>query len=108
HRSRSSTPVPAGAAPPTARGDSGIEKVHGITSGLKKNQLKRLSNLYRRRVPPEAAVTNELARAMAELAAEFGRGVSLLLDRRGRVRTVAVGDAADTPIPRQSGAADTR
>lgn len=85
-----------------------IEKVHGTTSGLKKNQLKRLSNLYRRRVPPEVAVSNELARAMAQLAAEFGRGVSLLIDRRGRVITVSVGDAADTPIPEQSGEADSR
>ncbi len=85
-----------------------IEKVHGRTSGLKKNQVKRLSNLYRRRVPPAAALTNELARAMGELALEIGRGVSLLVDRRGRVITVAVGDANDTPIPPVPGEAPAR
>lgn len=59
-------------------------------------------------MPPEAALTNELARAMGELALEVGRGVSLLLDRRGRVVTVAVGDAADTPIPELRGEAEAR
>ncbi len=77
-------------------------------SGLKTNQLKRLSNLYRRRVPPEAALTTELARAMADLTVELGRGVCLLLDRRGRVATVAVGDAADTPLPPVAGEAQSR
>lgn len=57
---------------------------------------------------PEAALTNELARAMGELALEMNRGVSLLLDRRGRVITVAVGDATDTPIPELHGEAEAR
>src|SRR5690606_348797 len=85
-----------------------IEKVHGKTQGLKNHQLKRLSNLYRRRVPPEAAVTADLARAMADLTLELGRGVSVLIDRRGRVVTVAVGDAADTPLPPFVGEAESR
>jgi GTP-binding protein HflX len=59
-------------------------------------------------VAPEAALTNELARAMGELALETNRGVSLLIDRRGRVITVAVGDATDTPIPELHGEAEAR
>jgi len=82
--------------------------VHGQTSGLKNNQIKRLSNLYRRRVPPEAAVTADLARALAELSLETGRMVSVLVDRRGRVVTVAVGDANDTPLPTLAGEATSR
>ena len=82
--------------------------MHGKTQGLKNSQLKRLSNLYRRRVPPTAALTNDLARAMAELCVDLGRGVSLLIDRRGRVVTVAVGDAPDTPLPSMSGEAESR
>ncbi len=82
--------------------------MHGQTSGLKNNQIKRLSNLYRRRVPPEAAVTADLARALAELSLETGRMVSVLVDRRGRVVTVAVGDANDTPLPTLAGEATSR
>ena len=59
-------------------------------------------------MPPEAAVTVDLARALGELTDEFGRGVSLLIDRRGRVVTVAVGDAADTPLPPMHGEAESR
>jgi len=59
-------------------------------------------------VPPEAAVTNDLARALCELSADIGRGVSLLIDRRGRVVTVAAGDASDTPLPALSGEATSR
>ncbi len=57
---------------------------------------------------PEAALSNELARAMGELALEMNRGVSLLLDRRGRVITVAVGDAGETPVPELHGEAEAR
>lgn len=82
--------------------------MHGKTQGLKNNQIKRLSNLYRRRVPPDAALTVDLARALYDLSVEFGRGVSVLIDRRGRIVTVAVGDAADTPLPPSSGEAESR
>ncbi|HKI56558.1 MAG TPA: GTPase HflX, partial [Trueperaceae bacterium] len=85
-----------------------IDKVHGKLSGLKVGQVKRLGNLYRRRVPPQAAVTNDLARALCELSADIGRGVSVLVDRRGRVVTVAAGDATDTPLPALAGEATSR
>ncbi len=59
-------------------------------------------------MPPEAAVTVDLARAMGQLTVELKRGVSLLIDRRGRVLTVAVGDASDTPLPPVHGEAESR
>lgn len=86
----------------------GIDKVHGNTAGLKQDALRRLSNLYRRRVPPATAVTPELARAMVTLTDEIGRLVSLLVDRRGRVVTVSVGDADATPLPPVHGEAESR
>jgi GTP-binding protein HflX len=75
---------------------------------LKTNQVKRLSNLYRRKLAPEAPVGAELARAMAELSVELRKSVSVLVDRRGRVVTVAVGDAQDTPLPPLAGEAESR
>jgi GTPase len=59
-------------------------------------------------VPPRSAVSADLARAMAEVALDIHRGVSLLIDRRGRVTTVAAGDAADTPLPPTAGEAEAR
>ena len=85
-----------------------IEKVHGQLAGCKPAQIKRLSNLYRRRVAPEQAVSRELARSLAELALELGRPVSVLIDRRDRVVTVAAGDAEHCPLPPSSGEAEAR
>lgn len=85
-----------------------IEKVHGKLSGLKKNQTKRLSNLYRRKVPPDMPLTTDLARVMGDLSLEINKPVSVLVDRRGRVMTVAVGDAQDTPLPPLYGEAESR
>jgi len=45
---------------------------------------------------------------MGVLALEIGRSVSVLIDRRGRVVTVAAGDAADTPLPASAGEAEAR
>ncbi len=45
---------------------------------------------------------------MAELALELGRPVTVLLDRRGRVVTVAAGDAEHCPLPPSAGEAEAR
>ncbi len=75
---------------------------------MKSNQVKRLSNLYRRKLPPQAPVTADLARAMGDLSLELKKPISLLIDRRGRVLTVAVGDAQDAPLPPVHGEAERR
>jgi len=76
-----------------------LEKIFGKTEGLKKSELKKLSNLYRRRVPKERVLTPELAQVLAALSQEVGRPIALLLDREGRVVRVGVGDAKDLPVP---------
>lgn len=50
----------------------------------------------------------EVAKAVGELSAEINKPVALLIDRRGRIVTVSVGDAADTPIDERAGEADSR
>ncbi len=52
--------------------------------------------------------TADLVRALGELSLEINSPVSVLIDRRGRVTTVAVGDAADTPLPPLYGEAESR
>ena len=58
-----------------------MDKVFGRTQGLKKSELKRISNLYRRRLPKDRVLTPELAHTLAALSAEVGRPLSLVLDR---------------------------
>jgi GTP-binding protein HflX len=63
--------------------------------------------LYRRRVPPAALLTPELARQLTEISQDLHRQVGVLLDRQGFVTHVLVGDAKGLlipPLPRERGA----
>lgn len=74
-------------------------KTVGNTSGLKKSERAALERLYRRRVPPDKVIHPELARAMCELTVEMGRQVAVLIDRRGEICFVIVGDEREIEIP---------
>ncbi len=73
--------------------------VRGRTQGLKPSQLHALERLFRRRVAPEMVISVELARTLASVSRETGRQVGLLLDRRGEVRFVIVGNDREIHFP---------
>ncbi len=75
------------------------EEVTGNTQGLKASELKALERLYRRRVAPTEIVSAELAAQLAEQAAELHRQVGVLIDRRGAIQHVIVGDASKLVLP---------
>jgi GTP-binding protein HflX len=87
----------ANEVPCTARGQP--IRVFGNTHGLKASQVRQLERLTRRHVPPERLVTQELARELAALTHETGRQVGVLVDRRGAVTHVMVGDARSIELP---------
>lgn len=76
-----------------------IRSVHGLTQGLKQNQLKRIERLSTRKVPPEKIVSNELARQLSEISHDTGRQVGVLINRLGKVEYVMVGDAKQIEMP---------
>ena len=78
---------------------SAISNVHGNTQGLKPNQLRRIEKLYTRRVAPHDIVTPELARQLAELSHETRRQIGVLVDRKGHIEYVTVGDAHSIELP---------
>jgi GTPase len=69
--------------------------------GLKANQLRRLEKIYQRRIPPAQIVTPEFARQLTEISHEIGRQVGVLIDRKGHVTDVVVGDATKIVLPAQ-------
>ncbi|HEY0255282.1 MAG TPA: GTPase HflX [Kofleriaceae bacterium] len=75
------------------------EEVTGNTQGLKASEIKALERLYRRRVAPTEIVSSELAQQMALQAAEMHRQVGVLIDRRGAIQHVMVGDASKITLP---------
>jgi GTP-binding protein HflX len=75
------------------------EQVTGNLQGLKASEIKALERLYRRRVAPTEIVSPELATQLAEQAAELHRQVGVLIDRRGAIQHVMVGDASKIVLP---------
>jgi GTPase len=76
-----------------------METLYGHTQGLSSAQSKALRALYKRRVPPESFLSPQLARGLTEVSALLNRRVGVLVDRRGRVQKVVVGDAHRVFLP---------
>jgi GTP-binding protein HflX len=76
-----------------------MRSLHGNTHGLKPNQLRRIQKLYQRRVSPGEIVTPEFARQLSELSHETNRQIGVLIDRKGYVEYVTVGDARRIELP---------
>jgi GTP-binding protein HflX len=74
-------------------------RLFGNTTGLKPSDIKRIENIYRRRIPPHDVVTHELARYMTELSSEINRQIGILVDRKGKIDFVIVGNYNEIVIP---------
>ncbi len=74
-------------------------KVFGNTQGLKASQLRRLQNIYRRSVRASDLVSTELARELTKLSQELRRQIGVLINRRGRIEYVMIGDAHEVHLP---------
>jgi len=75
------------------------EKVTGNLAGLNSSEIKALERLYRRRVVPTEIVSGELATQLAAQSAQLHRQVGVLIDRRGAIQHVFVGDASKIVLP---------
>ena len=71
----------------------------GNTKGLKASEIKALERIYRRRVPQDQVVTYELAQTMSQISGELHRQVGVLINRRGSIEHVIVGDASQLFLP---------
>ncbi len=73
--------------------------LHGNLSGLAPSQIKALERIYRRKIPAENAISGDLARYLTERSHELGRQLGILVDRRGEIKYVIVGDDREIVIP---------
>jgi GTP-binding protein HflX len=76
-----------------------MRDVFGNTLGLKQSQLHALRRAYRRRVDAAQVISPELSRHLTEISLETNRQVGVLLDRKGQVEWVVVGDAGKLTLP---------
>ena len=64
--------------------------------------MRRLEHVYRRRIPPEKVITSELARLLSDLSREIRCQIGILVERRGTIALVIVGDQKSITIPELS------
>ncbi|MDH3818370.1 MAG: GTPase HflX, partial [Myxococcales bacterium] len=74
-------------------------EIYGDTSGLSPSETKALQRIYRRKVPLDRLTTPELTRALVGVSHSTGRQVGVLVDRRGTVHHVILGDASKLMLP---------
>ncbi len=79
-----------------------MKRIWGNTKGLKPGQLSQLEKLYRRRIPPQALISGELARDLSLLSFSILRQIGLLISRSGKIAYVIVGDHQSILIPELS------
>ncbi len=76
-----------------------MQELFGNTEGLGQSDSRALQAFYRRRVAPEDFLSQPLARELTEVTRLVGRRIGLLLDRRGEIEKVIVGDAHRVFLP---------
>ncbi|KQC11687.1 MAG: GTP-binding protein HflX [Smithella sp. SDB] len=76
-----------------------MNKIFGNTTGLRVAQIKQIERLGRRGMPPENIITNDLARQLASISREINRQIGLLINRKGEISSIIVGDHKSILIP---------
>jgi GTP-binding protein HflX len=76
-----------------------MRDVFGNTLGLKASELRLLRNTYRRRNSPHEIVNPDVARHLTELSRSLNRQVGILVNRKGDVENVLVGNAHKLELP---------
>ncbi len=76
-----------------------IHRLEGNITGLKAQQRRRLEKLYQRRLPRRSLVNQEFARHLTEISREIRRQVGVLVNRKGAVEWVVVGNARQIVLP---------
>jgi len=76
-----------------------LKTVTGNIVGLKPSQKHALERVYRRRLQPSEVASAELATFLGAISREIERQVGILVDRRGEIEHVFVGDASRINLP---------
>jgi len=73
--------------------------IHGNDRYLKAPEKKQLEKLYRRRIRSDAFVDADFASSLSEIAAQIGRIVAVMADRKGDIHYVVLGDSTRVYLP---------
>lgn len=67
--------------------------------GLKKSEIQQINRLLQRRIPTDKVVTLDLAEAVAEISFNINQPLSVVVNRRGQVVNVTLGQPYEVNMP---------
>ncbi len=71
--------------------------------GLKKSEVRQLTRILQQRIPKDKILTLDLADSVAEISYTTGYPVSVVVNRRGQIVNVTVGDPKHVNVPELKG-----
>lgn len=73
--------------------------IHGNTDGIRNSVLKELEELYKINVPKYNVCTEDMINIISRLSSQIEREISVGINRKGKVISVAIGDSSSVEIP---------
>ncbi|MCH1963591.1 GTPase HflX [Clostridium perfringens] len=73
--------------------------IHGNTDGIRNSVLKELEELYKINVPKYSVCTEDIINIISRLSSLIEREISVGINRKGKVISVAIGDSSSVEIP---------
>ena len=73
--------------------------INGNIDGVKNSVLKRLEVIYDMKFQKSEILTEELAKLLKEVTLDIDREISVGIDRKGKVISVAIGDSSTVEVP---------
>ena len=73
--------------------------INGNIDGIKKSYLEQLENIYKIKNQKDEAINREIIDIMVRISTDLEREVSVAIDRKGNVTSVAVGDSTSVELP---------
>lgn len=66
---------------------------------LKKSHIIRIEKLFRKKIAKDKLITVDIAETVAEISHEINKEIALIVNRKGQIVDIAVGDAEKVELP---------
>ncbi len=72
--------------------------IYGNVDGVKKSAIEELERLYKAKCPKDEVCSIEIIEVISRVSSFIEREISVAIDRRGTIKTIAIGDSTSVEI----------
>ncbi|WP_300902801.1 GTPase HflX [uncultured Clostridium sp.] len=72
--------------------------IYGNVDGVKKSAIEELERLYKAKCPKDEVCSLEIIEVISRISSFIEREISVAIDRRGNIKTIAIGDSTSVEI----------